>query len=116
MNRVKSLIGLGLGVLVVGLAGCQPPADSGGSGTTASKSGKRFKVGISIPAADHGWTAGIRYWAEQATKQNPDIDWVIQDSKEPTAQISDLENLQTQGVDALVILATESGPITPIAE
>ncbi|HWD38191.1 MAG TPA: substrate-binding domain-containing protein [Fimbriimonas sp.] len=71
---------------------------------------------MSIPAADHGWTAGIKYWAEQAKKQNPDIDWTIQDAKEPGAQISDLENMQSNGVDALVVLATESAPLTPIAK
>jgi ribose transport system substrate-binding protein len=105
------------------LTGCHTGSDSGSGGSSASmtssskpKSGKRFKVGVSIPAADHGWTAGVKYWADQATKQNPDIDWVIQDAKEPGEQISSLENLQTQGVDAVVILATESAPLTPIAE
>jgi ribose transport system substrate-binding protein len=98
------------------MAGCQTGSDAGGSGSTAAKTGKRFKVGVSIPAADHGWTAGIKYWADQAKKQNPDIDWIIQDAKEPGEQISGLENLQTQGVDALVILATESAALTPVAE
>jgi ribose transport system substrate-binding protein len=84
--------------------------------TPVASGGKKFKVGVSIPAMDHGWTAGVKYWAEQATKANPDIDWVIEDAKEPGEQISDLENLKTQGVDALVILATDSAPITPIAK
>ena len=26
-------------------------------------------VGVSIPAADHGWTGGIVWWAEQAKKE-----------------------------------------------
>ncbi|MBX7133163.1 MAG: ABC transporter substrate-binding protein [Fimbriimonadaceae bacterium] len=110
---------------VVVVAGCQPASDAktGDGGTTGSASGgsgntsgKRYKVGVSIPAADHGWTAGVKWWADQAAKLNPDIDWIIEDAKEPSEQISDLENLQSQGVDALVILATESAPITPIAE
>lgn len=104
-------------LLTLFLVGCQ----SGGGGTATSGSGaqkpdgKRYKIGVSIPAADHGWTAGVKWWAEQAVKQHPDIDWIIDDAKEPNEQISDLENMQTQGVDALVILATESAPITPIA-
>jgi len=118
MTRFKSMFCGAIGIAAVILAGCQAPADSGGAapGATASKSGKKFKVGISIPAADHGWTAGIKYWATEATKQNPDIEWTIQDAKEPGEQISQLENFQTQGVDALVILATESAPLTPIAK
>lgn len=102
------------------MAGCQTGTDNGGTASNgagnAPKSGKRFKVGVSIPAADHGWTAGVKYWADQASKANPDVDWVIKDAKGPTEQINDLQNMQTQGVDAVVILATESAPLTPIAE
>jgi len=102
------------------MVGCQGGSESSGTsgtgGRTVAKDGKRFKVGVSIPAADHGWTAGVKWWADQATKLHPDIDWIIEDAKEPGEQISDLENLQSQRVDALVILATESEPITPIAE
>ena len=101
-------------ILAIGFSGCQSPSSP--SAGAAPKNGRKFKVGVSIPAADHGWTAGVKYWAEQATKANPDVEWIIQDAKEPNEQISQLENMQTQGVDALVILATESGPITPIAE
>lgn len=94
--------------------GCQSGHQTGT--TTESPSGKRYKIGVSIPAADHGWTAGVKYWAEEAAKLHPDIDWIIEDAKNPDEQIADLENLQGQGVDALVILATESAPITPIAK
>jgi ribose transport system substrate-binding protein len=112
---------MGVGVVALFASGCKTGTDagaasSGAGGSSASNGGKRFKVGISIPAADHGWTAGVKYWADQASKQNPDIDWTIKDAKEPNEQISDLENFQTQGVDAIVILATESAPLTPIAE
>jgi ribose transport system substrate-binding protein len=102
------------------IAGCNPPATPGGAATggtdTLAPTAKKFKVGVSIPAADHGWTAGIKYWADEAAKAHPDIEWIIEDAKESGEQIKDLENLQTQGVDALVILATESAPITPIAK
>lgn len=106
---------LTLALVAIGLVGCQPGSDAGKGGGSSASNTKRFKIGVSIPAADHGWTAGVKYWAEQAKAANPDIDWVIQDAKEPGEQISGLENLQTQGVDALVILATESAPLTPIA-
>lgn len=106
-------------LLALFVVGCQSGgggvAQSSSGGGTPAAGGKRFKIGVSIPAADHGWTAGVKWWAEQAVKQHPEIDWIIDDAKEPNEQISDLENMQTQGVDALVILATESAPITPIA-
>ena len=117
MNRYKSVCFGTLGIAAIVMSGCQAGGNSpSGSGSTVATNGKRFKIGVSIPAADHGWTAGVKYWADEAKKDNPDIDWIIQDAKEPGEQISGLENLQTQGVDALVILATESAPITPIAE
>ena len=112
-----------LGCFAVGLAsivlvGCQAGTDSTApkSGDTVAKAGKKFKIGISIPAADHGWTAGLSYWAHEAVKQYPDIEWTIQDAKDPNDQINALENMKTSGVDALVIVPTESAPITPIAE
>jgi ribose transport system substrate-binding protein len=104
------------------LTGCQTGTDTAtapSSGVTPSaktQASKRYKIGVSIPAADHGWTAGVRWWAEKAAKDHPDVDFVIKDAKEPGEQISDLENFKTQGVDALVVLATESAPLTPIAE
>ena len=108
-----------LSLIVAG--GCQTESPKSGetSGTapnTSSGAGKKYKVGVSIPAADHGWTAGVKYWAEMSSKLHPDIEWIIEDAKEPSEQISDLENLQSNGVDALVILATESAALTPIAE
>lgn len=99
------------------LIGCQGgggASASGGGGTNPS--GKRYKIGVAIPAADHGWTAGVKYWAEEAKKANPDIDWIIEDAKTDAEQISDLQNLQSQGVDAVVVLATSSAPITPAAK
>jgi ribose transport system substrate-binding protein len=105
----------------IAMAGCNPPAASGGegggtTGTTAASNGKKLKIGVSIPAADHGWTAGIGYWAKTVKEQQPDIEWIIEDAKSPDEQIKDLENLQTQGVDGLVILAVDSAPLTPTAK
>ncbi len=112
---MKKMIFAGILGFSVLTAGCQS-AGTEGPAASAPRDGKRYKIGVSIPAADHGWTAGIKYWAEEAAKLHPDIDWIIEDAKSPDEQITDLENLQSQGVDALVILATESAPITPIAK
>jgi ribose transport system substrate-binding protein len=77
---------------------------------------KKIKIGVSIPAADHGWTAGVGYWAQTEMAKYPDIEWVYATANEPGKQTSDIEDMMTQSVDGLVILATESAPITPIAE
>jgi ribose transport system substrate-binding protein len=75
-----------------------------------------IKIGVSIPAASHGWTAGVLWWAKECAKLHPDIEWTIATAETPEKQISDIEALMAKKVDGLVILATESAPITPVAE
>jgi ribose transport system substrate-binding protein len=77
---------------------------------------KKIRIGISIPSATHGWTAGINWWAKRAVKLYPDIDFEIVAAEGPEKQISDIEALMSKGIDGLVILATESAPLTPIAK
>ncbi len=98
------------------MAGCGPSGGAtpdGGSGGTETK---RFKIGVSIPAADHGWTAGVGWWAKEAAALYPNAEWIIETAVGPDEQITDLQNLQSQGVDAMVILATDSAPVTPAAK
>jgi len=101
------------------LAGCNTPQQSGGTKTSGgglSTAGEKLKIGVSIPAADHGWTAGVKWWAEQATALYPDVEWTIATAETPDKQIKDLETMMVKGVNAVVVLATESAPITPIAK
>ena len=83
---------------------------------TQQPSQRKLRIGISIPAADHGWTAGVKWWAERAIAMHPDVDWTLTTSAEPSAQIAAVEDMMARGIDALVILATESAPLTPIAK
>lgn len=89
-----------------------------GSGSTATTSvgGKKLKIGVSVPAADHGWTAGVVWWAKRVMELYPDVEWTFATAENPDKQIKDLETMMVQKVDAIVVLATESAPITPIAE
>lgn len=82
----------------------------------AKSTGKRPKIGVSIPAADHGWTAGVGWWADRAMKLHPEIDWVSARASNPEKQIADVEDMMVKGIDGLVILCTESAPLTPIAK
>ncbi|GED21584.1 ABC transporter substrate-binding protein [Halomonas halmophila] len=74
-------------------------------------------IGVSIPAATHGWTGGVNYHAEQAKKRlealYPDISITISTAGGPSEQANDLEDLVSlRGIDALVVLPFESGPLT----
>ena len=81
-------------------------------------SGKKLRIGISIPAATHGWTGGVVWSAEQAKKnleaKNPDLQVILTSSANTADQVNRIENLIARDVDALVVLAQEPGPITDI--
>jgi ribose transport system substrate-binding protein len=94
------------------LLSCSPQSPSG----TSAPLTRRWHIGISVPAADHGWTAGVKWWAEQAMKIYPNVEWTFSTAKNSEQQISDIETMMVKGVDALVVLATESAPLTPIAK
>lgn len=117
MTRMKSIVCLSL-VSATILLGFDAPPPPNSSVLPAQKIVQpvRYKVGVSIPAADHGWTAGVVWWANECAKLHPEIDWTIATAETPEKQIADIEALLAKKVDALVILATESAPITPIAE
>lgn len=81
-------------------------------------SGKKLRIGISIPAATHGWTGGVVWSAEQAKKNleaaNPDLQVIVTSSANTADQVNRIENLVARNVDALVVLAQEPEPITDI--
>lgn len=114
---IQSLVG-SAAVMIAALAfvGCEDADDyasTGGSG----EGGAKPVIGVSIPAADHGWTGGVVYWANEAKKiYGDDAEIQIQTAATPEEQISQIENMLTTGVDAMVILATESAPLTPTAQ
>ena len=112
--RAAALLALGSAIVV----GCGKSGDpvTLGDANVAQAQTKKPKIGISIPAADHGWTAGVKWWADQATKLHPECEWVIETAANSGEQINDLETMSSQGLDGLVILCTESAPVTPTAE
>jgi ribose transport system substrate-binding protein len=74
-------------------------------------------VGVSIPAATHGWAGGMNYFAQEAIDRleetYPQLDFVIATASDPAKQVSDIEDMvATRGIDALVVLPFESEPLT----
>jgi ribose transport system substrate-binding protein len=78
--------------------------------TIASQSAlaAKYKIGVSVPAADHGWTAGLLWWAEKAVadfeKTDKDIEFYVVAASSGAKQVGDVEDLMIRGIDALVIL------------
>lgn len=88
--------------------------------TSCAKKDEKVKIGISIPSADHGWTGGVVFWANQAKKEieaaNDNVEVLLSTSKDPADQFSGVENLMIQGISALVILPHEPAPLTPVCK
>ncbi|NDU99701.1 ABC transporter substrate-binding protein [Pseudoroseicyclus tamaricis] len=78
-------------------------------------------IGVSIPAATHGWAGGMNFHAQQAIDRleevYPELDFVLATASDPAKQVSDIEDMvATRGISALVVLPFESEPLTgPVA-
>jgi len=103
-----------MGIFLLSSSSRSPETQVSNSATT--QPAHRPRIGVSIPAADHGWTAGVAWWANRAMALHPEIDWQFAAADKPEKQIADIQDMMTKGVDGLVILATESAPLTPIAK
>ncbi len=79
-------------------------------------------IGVSIPAATHGWTGGVNWWADKAMndiqERHPNVRFVINTAGSATEQANDLQDMVAiDQIDALVILPFESDPLTePVAQ
>lgn len=86
-------------------------------GFSSAAIAQEVTIGVSIPAATHGWTGGVNYHAEQAKQRlealYPDITITITTAGTAGEQANDLEDLVSlRNIDALVVLPFESGPLT----
>ena len=90
--------------------------------STALAEEKKVNLGVSIPAATHGWTGGVVFWANQAKKEleqaNPGLKITVKTAGSPAEQANQLQDLLTATkIDTLVILPFESASLTkPVAQ
>ncbi|MFS8050009.1 substrate-binding domain-containing protein [Rhizobium sp. BR 314] len=94
---------LGVAVVLAALAG------------TVHAEDKKVTIGVSIPAADHGWTSGVVFHAERVAKQlmaqHPGLKVIVKTSPDAASQANAVQDLETQGIDALVILPSDPDPL-----
>ncbi|MFT7059493.1 MAG: ribose transport system substrate-binding protein [Pseudorhodobacter sp.] len=74
-------------------------------------------IGVSIPAATHGWAGGMNFHAQEAItrleKVYPQLDFVLATASDPAKQVNDIEDMvATRNISALVVLPFESEPLT----
>src|SRR5450631_91212 len=100
---MRKRIILGLAVAMAALMGVAHAED------------KKVTIGVSIPAADHGWTAGVVFHAQRMAKllmaQHPGLNVIVKTSPDPATQANAVQDLVTQGINALVILPSDPDPL-----
>ncbi|MDF0601955.1 ABC transporter substrate-binding protein [Psychromarinibacter sp. C21-152] len=74
-------------------------------------------IGVSIPAATHGWAGGMNFHTREAIERleatYSDLDFVLATASDPGKQVNDIEDMvATRNIDALVVLPFESEPLT----
>ncbi|MGA7394563.1 MAG: hypothetical protein WBW78_18045, partial [Terrimicrobiaceae bacterium] len=90
--------------------------------TSAGLAEEKVNMGVSIPAATHGWTGGVVYWANQAKKElekaHPGLKITVKTAGSPPEQANQLQDLLTVSkIDTLVVLPFESASLTkPVAQ
>ncbi|SAK98776.1 sugar ABC transporter substrate-binding protein [Caballeronia calidae] len=79
-------------------------------------------LGVAIPTADHGFTGGIVWWANEAKKElekaHPDLKVIVKTAASAPEQANQLQDLVTVNkINALVIFPQESASLTqPVAQ
>ena len=99
----RKFIGVAFAALAAVLAGSAHAQD------------KKVTIGVSIPAADHGWTSGVVYHAERVAKllmqEHPGLNVIVKTSPDAANQANALQDLAVQGLDALVVLPSDPDPL-----
>jgi len=80
-------------------------------------SSEKYKIGILAPAVTHGWVAAVAYYAEEQAKElDSEIEYKIYTSNNASEMTTQLDDLRTWGVDAIVAFPQWEGMEVPIQE
>jgi ribose transport system substrate-binding protein len=85
--------------------------------STSAMAETKVTLGVSIPTATHGFTAGIIWWADVAKteleKMHPDLKVIVKTSANASEQANQLQDLLTVNrINALVVFPFESAALT----
>ena len=89
-----------------------------GCGKKQEAAKKTIRIGVSIPAATHGWAGGVVWAAEQTQKKykGTDVEILFATASNPTEQANSIEDLLIRDLNALVVMAQEPGPLTQVCK
>jgi ribose transport system substrate-binding protein len=86
-------------------------------GATHAYAADKLVIGVAIPTATHGYTAGIVWWANQAKREleaaNPNVKVIVKTAGTTPEQANQIQDLVVVNhINALVILPIESASLT----
>ncbi|SAK86118.1 sugar ABC transporter substrate-binding protein [Caballeronia catudaia] len=90
--------------------------------SSSASAADKVILGVAIPTADHGFTGGIVWWANEAKKElekaHPDLKVIVKTASTAPEQANQLQDLVTVNkINALVIFPQESASLTqPVAQ
>lgn len=103
------------GLLMFSLVACgQNKPENNTQGKAEQGEKKEITIGMAFPAADHGWLGAIITNAEEEAKAQG-VKYIMTTADNPSKQTSNVEDLITRKVDAIVMLPIETDPMTPVA-
>jgi ribose transport system substrate-binding protein len=109
---------IGILVAAVSLAGtaCGGGDDTAGGG--GGESGKKYVIGVSNTLAGNGWREQMICSVKAQALASGKVSKVIAISKNggPTEQIQDLQNLISQGVNAIIVNPSDREKLNPVIE
>lgn len=94
-------------------------ATSSDVASDVSTDGETYKIGILAPAVTHGWSAGVAYYAEKRCQELADageIEYKLLTSNNAEEMTTQIDDLRTWGVQAVVAFPQWEGMEAPIQE
>jgi ribose transport system substrate-binding protein len=121
MKRSSWALAAGAVVALISLSACgsssgTSASSGGGSSNSASAADKKFVVGVSNTLAGNGWREQMICSVKAQALASGKVSKVIVVSKNggPTEQIQDLQNLISQGVNAIIVNPSDREKLNPI--
>ncbi|MBM7573034.1 D-xylose ABC transporter substrate-binding protein [Aquibacillus albus] len=114
MNRVKGILSILFVVSLIFMAACGQAANNGSNDSDNSDDG--IKIGLSVSDLTlERWQHDRDFFVDKAEELGAEV--LVQSADgEDEKQLSQIENMLSQGIDVLVIIANNSDALTPVVE
>ena len=100
----------------------QPSSEGNATGNVPAagsntEEGPKVTIGFSVPAADHGFMAAMTDLAVETAAEYPDVELkVAEGTNDVSVQISQVETMINDQVDAIVLLPFDGAALTQVAQ